>query len=124
MPEASLILIIYLRDFGIGDMFDLLYVPFFIICSLDILQKIKWGRKILYRLGKKSTNMWLIHSFYCYYFYKIVKIVVSVRWAFLSLIILIVITYFSAEMVDTFWKIIGYIIEKIKWKNREIKKCI
>ena len=53
-------------------------------------------------MGKGSTNIWLIHSFYCYYFF--VRIVAASRLAILSLGVLPMLSYMSSVAVTCFWK--------------------
>lgn len=96
-------IIIFMRNSGIGDTLDIIYVPFLIIFCIDLLQYFKKIKTFLLYIGKESTNMWLIHSFYCYYFYPIVKIVVNQNYAILSLFILIAITYISSLTITKFW---------------------
>lgn len=97
-------IIIYLRQTGIGDLLDIFYVPLMIVVSMDFIRRLKFLRRILLELGKQSTNMWLIHSFFCYYFYAVVKIVVAPRWAFISLLVLIAFTYISSVILTLFWE--------------------
>ena len=105
---------IYFRQTGIGDSFDIIYIPFLIVTSKDLLERVPHIRKIFLHIGKESTNMWLIHPFFCYYFYPFVKIVVAPRWALPSLFILIVMSYLASVMVDYIWKGILYIPKRIK----------
>ena len=66
------VVIIYLRNTGTGSYLDIIYVPIIIVCSLDFIQKMKIVKKIFMELGKKSTNMWLIHTFFCYFIFFVV----------------------------------------------------
>lgn len=105
---------IYLRQTGIGSSMDIFYIPFLIIASINLLNRCKNVKKILLLLGKQSTNMWLIHSFCCYYFYAIVKVVVAPRWALASLIILIGISYILSILVDFLWRIVHFVYQLMK----------
>lgn len=103
---------IYLRNTAIGSDLDILYVPVIIICILDVLNYIKIFRKIFLLIGNESTNMWLIHSFYCYYFYIFVKIIIFPRYAILSLLLLVVMSYFTSLLIDYIWKKVNLVM---KW---------
>jgi hypothetical protein len=105
--------IIFLREFYLGDVLDVIYVPFMIICSIDLLERMKWVKAILYKIGTKSTNMWLIHSFFCYYFYAVVKIIVFLKWAIPCLVMLLILTYIASVGVDLFWEYISKMRIKI-----------
>ena len=94
----------YLENCVFGSYLDFLFVPAVILFSLDLLERCNWVRKILHALGAQSTNMWLIHSFFCYYFYFFVRITVYSNNALISLITLVAMTYAASIMTDKIWK--------------------
>ncbi len=104
-----LLAIMYLRLIVLGKELDILYVPFLIITLMDFLNEMPPIKRVFTNIGVNSTNMWLIHSFYCYYFYPVVKVVVGLKWAVPSLIVLLILTYISSYILDYFWKFINYI---------------
>lgn len=106
-------LIVYLRVVAIGQSIDMVYVPFFIICMNDLLLYLKPARKIAIIIGKESTNMWLIHTFFCYYFYPFAKLISATRDVILAWIVLMIISYIASVIVTVFWKNIGRIYRKI-----------
>lgn len=116
-----IITIIFLRQTGIPTTnLDFIYVPFFIIASIDLIKKSKIAIKLFEKLGKESTNMWLIHSFYCYYFFPVVKIVYYSYWAIISLVILTILSYISSKIISLYWNYITYSINTLKEiKNRK-----
>lgn len=69
-----------------------------------MLERLNGVRRILLCFGKQSTNMWLIHSFFCYYFSAVVKIVVWPRYAIPSLVLLVILTYAASIGVTFLWK--------------------
>lgn len=99
-----LFFIVFLRNTGIGNGLDLIYVLFIIIFCIDLLERLNGVRRILLCFGKQSTNMWLIHSFFCYYFSAVVKIVVWPRYAIPSLVLLVILTYAASIGVTFLWK--------------------
>lgn len=105
--------IFILKEWFITSSCACLYVILIIAFSLDLVSKTKIIKKVLSMIGNESTNMWLIHSFFCYYFYGIVKIVVYTRWAVPSLITLIVISYVSSVMITKLWNGIDYIWHRV-----------
>lgn len=102
--------IIYLRQATIGDILDVFFVPVLIVVSIDLLNRFRFLRKFFDKIGSQSTNMWLIHSFCCYYFYALVRIVVFPKWAVPSLLVLIAISYALSVLLTLFWKAVGLII--------------
>lgn len=61
---------------------------------------------LLHEMGKHSMNMWLVHTFFCFYFFQ--KLFLSLTHnALISLIALVVLSYVSSLMIDGFWKSIS-----------------
>ncbi|EOT28344.1 hypothetical protein C805_00486 [Eubacterium sp. 14-2] len=98
-----LVLIVYIRTSGPGDALDIFYVPVMIVAILDLVKRIHILENMLLYIGKQSTNMWLIHGFFCYYFYDVVRLVVAPQWGVLSLILLMLLTYFASLLVTYIW---------------------
>lgn len=96
--------IIYLRTTAWGDFLDIFYVPVLCVVIIDVLKHARVLPKIFLKLGKYSTNMWLIHSFFCYYFYQFAKLVVMPRWGVPSLLLLVILTFAAAVGVERLWK--------------------
>ena len=101
-----------------GSQIDLFLVPLFTVCCITFCKKIPFLSKIFLVLGKHNTNIWLIHSFYCYYYYKITKIVYLSKYAFVDLIILIGISFFSSVLVNYFYIGIKRLFSTIPQKNK------
>ncbi len=114
----GIMLIVYSREFVVGEIIDILYVPLLIILFLNLIQKLPIIQKIFTFLGDNSTNMWLTHSFFCYYFSKFAKITTYFKWAIPCLIVLLFFSIISSLLIDYFWKGISSIFNKIlKRKN-------
>jgi hypothetical protein len=96
--------VIVLRQKITGDQLDIIFVPLITIASIDIVGRLNFLKKCLPPLGKQSTNMWLIHTFFCYYFGVTAKIVAAPRYAIPALIILFAMSYAASVLVDKFWK--------------------
>lgn len=82
---------------------DFLLVPIFILCCTNIFYNSK-SRKILLILGKHSTNIWLTHTFFAYYYFQ--KIVFFPKLSVLILIWLLILSMFTSIIID-------FIISKI-----------
>ena len=108
--------VIILRLKIIGEQFDIFFVPILTLASIDLVNRISILKKSLSALGKRSTNMWLIHTFFCYYFGVTAKIVAAPRYAILSLIILFAMSYAASILVEKFWKCASAICKTIKNK--------
>ena len=110
---AAWVVVVFLRQSQLGDIFDVFYIPVLTVASMDMLNRLKILKKGVLFLGRKSTSMWLIHPFFCYYFGFPAKIVAAPRLAILSLLILIVMTYIVSVLLDLFWKGIGFVYQRI-----------
>ena len=110
------VFIVFLRQSEIGDKFDIFYIPVLTVTGLDLIRRIKFVRSGFVHLGKQSTNMWLIHPFCCYYFGALAKIVSAPRYAVLSLLVLIAMTYALSVLVSLFWAGLGLAYGKVKGK--------
>jgi len=104
------LLVIYARVFLVPPSFDMVLAPVFIFACMTLMETLCFLRTPLRVLGKNSTNMWLVHSFYCYYFYAFVKLVYGPGNAFVAFAVLVGISFLSAVLVDQFWKFVktGY----------------
>lgn len=104
IAAGGILLLIYTRVFLVDTQLDLLYVPLFIMFSLEILSMTSNLWKVLHFIGLHSTNMWLIHSFYCYYFWGAVKLVYGFRNSLIDFMILVALSLISSIGVDKLWK--------------------
>lgn len=50
------------------DQMDCIYATLLIIVSACLLDQLKYVTKLLDFIGQHSTGIWLIHSFFCYYY--------------------------------------------------------
>ena len=110
---AAWVVVIFLRQSQLGEIFDIFYIPVLTVATIDLLSRVKVIKKGFGLLGCQSTFMWLIHSFFCYYFGALAKIVTAPRYAILSLLVLIVMTYIASVLLDYLWKGIGFVYQKV-----------
>lgn len=96
----------------IGEIAKLMLIPTFIFClSLRLGQS-----KLLQWIGKHSTNIWLIHSFYCYYLFQ--KLTFMPRYSLLIFVWTIVLSITSGYLIDQFFSFISNCSLQIKLKSR------
>lgn len=108
----------FMRQVSCGPSFGFLYTPILIVVTIDIFIRAKFIKNVFERIGRQSTNMWLIHTFYCYYFGLIAKFIVKIKWAVPCLVILILMSYFSGILVDLIWKYISKVEKYILLKSK------
>ena len=100
-----------------GADFDLIYVPFFMLFCMEFVKAAGFLENILLVLGKYSADMWLIHGFYCYYFYAVTKIVCWTGNAIVDLFTLLALSFASAVAVNEL-----YVFIAKNYKKRIIKR--
>lgn len=94
------------------DAGDIVYCAALIPILSVILDRLPPLKKAAMYLGKHSTNMWLIHSFYCYYFLEFTHIVYCTQNVWIDLAILVVLSLVSSILVNGFWKQTGLLFHK------------
>ncbi|MDO5292535.1 MAG: acyltransferase [bacterium] len=109
----ALTVLLIVRNSIIGIEIDCVYTPILCVVSLDLLKKSKLISMVFIQLGKQSTNMWLIHSFFIYYFYECVKIVLLPKYAILVLPWLVLISFVSGVLLDFGYKVLAYVYHLI-----------
>lgn len=73
------------------------YTVLFIMC-FSLLHRFYWVDKILMELGKRSTSIWLTHTYFCYYFFK--DFIYSFKYPIVIFIVLMAISWGSATIID------------------------
>ncbi|MGM9851667.1 MAG: acyltransferase family protein [Muribaculaceae bacterium] len=68
----------------------------------------KWIDNVLTELGHRSTSMWLIHSWFCYYLFK--DFIYSFNWPIAIFLVLLSVSWLSAVIIDYLNKNIQRII--------------
>ncbi len=113
------LIVFYMRQFaGFDGKWDIFYLPFLVVAGIDLFRRTKCLKYIFVKMGNQSTNIWLIHSFFCYYFYATAKVVTATKYAVPSLITLAILSYMASVAVNLFWKVIGTIILIVKKPNK------
>ena len=76
---------------------DCFVVPMFILPLTSLLYGTKCSRIMMW-LGKHSTNIWLTHTFWCYYYWQ--KIVLIPRYSVLIYIWLLILSLASSYIIN------------------------
>lgn len=118
----ALISIVFIRHYTALESLDILFAPAVTICVIEITRRLPIVARALSALGHHSTTIWLTHSYWCYYFYPFVKIVVWSRWAVPSYIILVTMSYIAACCFDYIWARISSSYSLFLAKNQLPKK--
>lgn len=91
---------------------DIFYCALLLPALSILFDRLPVLKKPMVYLGKHSTNIWLIHSFYCYYFLEAAKIVYCTTNLWIDLAILLAMSLASSIAVNFFWEKVGVVIGK------------
>lgn len=92
-----LLVLIALRCLLRTGAFHNFYAILFIILFVSAPRPL-WLNKILEELGKRSTSMWFVHSYFCYYLFH--DFIYSFRYPLFIFIALLLCSYLSAVIID------------------------
>lgn len=92
------------------------FYSFGVICCVTIIRLPNFIRTGLIKLGNQSMNMWMIHSWFCYYLFH--YFIYSFSYPIVILTVLTIISYLSSLIVNQ----ITVPVEKLCLSKREIKE--
>lgn len=78
----------------LGEAAKLLLIPVFIFMLAESIKEDSW----LSRLGVHSTNIWLIHSFFCYYYFQ--RFTFALKYSVLIFLQLVVVTVLISIVIN------------------------
>lgn len=113
---AGAVCVMACRAYVVTDMAnaDILLIPalvVFLSVLLDCLAPLRMG---LVFLGRHSTNMWLVHTFYCYYFLPFTKLVYCTRCVWIDLAVLIALSLGTSVLLELFYKYLGKLLHRLR----------
>ena len=73
------------------------YTVLFIMC-FSLLHRFSWVDKVLIELGKRSTSIWFIHTYFCYYFFQ--DFIYGFKYPIIIFGVLMVISWLCAIVID------------------------
>jgi len=98
---------IYVRQFFLKMEWDIVIAPVFIFVCYVFIEETGFLKRPLGFLGAHSTNMWLVHTFFCFYFGAVAKFIYGFNNAVIAYIILFLLSLGSSILVDLIWRVIG-----------------
>lgn len=96
----------YIWTTVINQNFDIFICPVFIFSIFIVFSCFKPLQTLFSFIGKYSGYMWLIHSFFCYYFGTFSRFVFASRNFFVSYFTLVIISLLSSVLLAKFWSLI------------------
>ena len=117
MPVFSALiitLIIVIRETLDNVALDSVYVILFVFFVKYLYTNNSIVKKAFAFLGKHSTNMWLTHTFFCYYFGPFAKSIMFFRFAVPTLIVLLIYSLVASVLLSLFWTSVSNLTTKSK----------
>ena len=93
---------------------ELFYCPLLTVLLSVVLDQIRLLKKGFLFLGGHSTNIWLIHSFYCYYFLEVTKIVYGTKNLWIDLAVLLALSVISSLLLEQFYAGLGRLAKTVR----------
>lgn len=87
---------------GITEM-TIVLTPLFIYLFVGFFRLIGNANKVFLFFGKHSMNMWLIHTFFCYYYFQKEMLMISDN-AIVAYVLLVVMSLLSSMVIDLIWR--------------------
>lgn len=78
---------------AVNIIFMLLFIAWF-----ALVRKSRWVVWLLEKLGKQSTNMWLVHTFFCYYLFH--DWIYGFKYPIVILAVTVILSYCSGVIID------------------------
>lgn len=91
------ILLLVLRALCPISAVNIIFLVLF-VCWFALVRKSNWVIWLLEKLGKQSTNMWLVHTFFCYYLFH--EWIYGFRYPFVILVITVALSYCSGLVIN------------------------
>lgn len=105
--------VLYVRSFILGEAVEIVHAIAFTVFASVFTDSLKPLKKTVCFIGAYSTDMWLIHSFFCYYFFSMTKIVYATSSVWVDLLILILLSLAASILLECFWKLAGRLSQKL-----------
>lgn len=98
-------MLVWCRTFILKNDGDMIYCMMMIPMLSVLLDRLPRVKKACLFLGKHSTNLWLIHSFYCYYFPPAARLVYCSSNVLVDLLVLTIITLASSMLLNLIYSL-------------------
>ena len=110
-----LIIMVPLRyKIHVGMAYDFAFAPVICICLTAVLapfigSRIRW---VLELIGERSTDIWLIHSFYCYHLCQ--RLVFAPRFSILIVLWLLILSLLTSIAIDQLFKLLNFALKGLR----------
>ena len=88
---------VFLRSLSPVDAVNFGFLVFF-VCWFALVRKAGWVAWLLEKLGAQSTNMWLVHTFFCYYLFH--DWIYGLKYPIVIFVVTVLLSYASGILID------------------------
>lgn len=88
----------------------ILMTPLFIYLFVAFFGVIGKANQVLLFFGKHSMNMWLVHTFFCYYYFQKEMLVLS-RNAIVDYVLIVAVSLVSSMVINSLWATINWMLK-------------
>ncbi|MBR1529458.1 MAG: acyltransferase family protein [Oscillospiraceae bacterium] len=106
--------VLYVRSFILGEYIEVIHAIVFTIFASVLADSLRPLKTAVCFAGKYSTEMWLIHSFFCFHFCEMARLVYITRSALIDFLILTALTLGSALLLEQFYKALAKLQPQMK----------
>lgn len=96
---------VFVPDFGL--FFDAIYAIIFVFSLKTLLSGLSRVSAVFALFGKHSMNIWLVHTFFCYYFGIIAVLIFSLKWFVPVFLVVLGLSFLASFIIDAFYAAIG-----------------
>lgn len=111
--------LVILRMYVVGPNLDVVICSIMICLLSVVLDKLTVLKKIFVFFSKHSTNMWLTHGFFCFYFLEFTRIVYCTRNILVDFSILIILSVAASMFTDAVYNTAGKLYHQLKNRNKK-----
>ena len=113
---AGTAVVLVCRQYVFSDMAsaDVVLVPLlaaFLSALLDCLAPLRLGFSFL---GRHSANMWLVHTFFCYYFLEFTKLVYCTGCVWIDLAVLTALSLGASVLLELLYRYLGMLLSLLR----------
>lgn len=114
LSAVCIVLVFAVREIVDNHAFEFIYTAVLIYALKVLLDSIRVLNRPLTFFGRHCTNMWLTHTFFCYYFGVFVSTLVFLHNPVLVYIALLLYSLAASFLVDIIWLPVGKLIQSKK----------
>lgn len=116
-------MVFFCRQYGFGQGFDWIYAVVICLIVWDLTDHCKGLGKVYHLYGKHSTNIWLFHTFLCYYYDEVQRIVYAPRYPLLIAVFFAALCLAVSIGIEVFYSMLSRIFQIAGRRLKRNENC-